>query len=196
MQKYSDDYTADCSTGTGWWYDTKEAAGFTYTLRHLVPGQPYWIAVYDADGMGQYTEYYPAAAQKFPEFTLKLRNQPKLRTDGKDVTVTQFSSAEIGANLAEHGLYLAIDYPQLARARDYRGVIAITSPDGSYLAENVYDEHYNSGAAATSSWSFYSLDWYFGVLKSSFGAVPVGTYTVTLYLDGENAASTTFKVTN
>lgn len=196
VQKYSDDYTADCSTGTGWWYDTKEAAGFTYTLRHLVPGQPYWIAVYDADGMGQYTEYSPAAAQKFPEFTLKLRNQPKLRTDGKDVTVTQFSSAEIGANLAEHGLYLAIDYPQLARARDYRGVIAITSPDGSYVAENVYDEHYNSGSAGTTSWSFYSLDWYFGILKSSFGAVPVGTYTMTLYLDGENAASTTFKVTN
>lgn len=196
VQKYSDNYEADCSAGTGWWYDTKEAAGFTYTMRYLVPGQPYWIAVYDADGKGQYVDYYPAAAEKFPEFTLKLRSQPKLRTSAGDTNVSQFSAADIAANRAESGMYLAIDYPQLARARDYRGVIAITSPDGSYVAENVYDQHFDSGSAGTVSWSFYSLDWYFSIMQSSFGAVPVGTYTVTLYLDGENAASTTFKVTN
>ena len=197
VQKNSDDYDADRSTGTGWWYDTKEAAGFTYTMRYLVPGQPYWIAVYDADGNGQYVDYCPAAAQNFPEFPMEMELSLVWRLgEDADLTVNEFSSAEIAADMADHGLQLWIAHPQLARTRNYLGVIAITSPDGSRVADNVSDWQLDQGEAKSVGWSFYDLEWYFGIMTKNFGAVPVGDYTVEFFCDGEFVCNGTFSVIN
>lgn len=38
------------------------------------------------------------------------------------------------------------------------------------------------------------LNWYFEAVKDTYGSVPVGTYTVSLYLNNQFAASTTFQV--
>lgn len=193
-QKFTDDFHADRGAGTGYWYDTLEAVGGSHTMQWLVPGQAYWLVVYDSNGMGQYIDYQPAAVQAFPEFTLGLTCQPLLNA-GTEMEVSTFSSAEIGTGLSSHGLELWIEYPQLAKARDYRGVIAITAPDGSRVAENCFDLHLDQGEAGAIGWQSYSLDWYFGILIDSMGSCPVGTYTVELYCDGEYAAATTFEIT-
>ncbi len=194
VQKFTDDYEADRNTGTGYWYDTKEATGGSYTLRYLTPGQAYWVAVYDANGYGQFISYEPAAAQAFPEFTMKMELTPVWRL-GSDMKVSEFSSAEIGLGTSEHGLELWIRHPQLARTRNYLGVISITSPDGSRVSVSTSDWQLDRGEAKSVGWRFFDLDWYFGIMTDSFGAVPVGTYTVEFFCDGELACSSSFRVT-
>ena len=198
VQKLSDDYMADrtAENNTGMWYDATAVQGSSYTLEFLVPGQAYWLAVHNADGQGVYEAYVPAKASTFPEFTVKMTNQPKLQTNGQEVNVSQFSAAEIALNTTGHGLYLKVEHPQLARARDYRSVVAITAPNGAVLAVSVNDFHMDSGSAGYVYWSFFDLSWYFSQMLYCFDAVPVGTYQVDLYFDGDYAASTTFQVGN
>lgn len=193
-QKFTDDFHADRETGTRDWAETREATGGSYTYQRLVPGQAYWLMVHDANGQGRYFIYTPKKAEKFPEFTMKMTCQPLLNI-GSDITVSEFSSAEIGAGLSGHKMELWIEHPQLARSRDYLGQIVITSPDGSRLVENTFDFHLDQGQGKSVGWKSYDLDWYFNVLVRNMGACPVGTYTVELYCDGEFAASTTFNMT-
>lgn len=198
VQKLSEDYMADryAANNTGMWYDTNSADGGSYTLRYLVPGQAYWLAVHNADGQGVYEEYIPAPVKSFPEFTVKLSNQPKLQTSSGTTNISQFSASEIALGVADHGMYLKVDHPQLARPRDYRSVVAVTAPNGAVLSVAINDFHMDSGNAGYVYWNFFDLSWYFDQMIYCFDSVPVGTYTVDLYFDGEYAASTTFRVGN
>ena len=198
VQKFSDDYMADryAANSTGMWYDASEVYGTSHTLTYLVPGQAYWLAVHNADGQGVYEEYIPAQPKNFPEFTVKMSNQPKLQSSGGATNISQFSAARIALGTVGHGMYLKVDHPQLARPRDYRSVVAITAPNGSVIAVSVNDFHMNSGSQGYVYWNFFDLSWYFEQMLYCFDSVPVGTYTVNLYFDGEYAASTTFRVGN
>lgn len=195
VQKYTSDFDTDCETGTGLWIDDEEVALGSYTMRYLVPGQAYWICVYDKDGYGTFAPYTPAAAQAFPEFTMKMELTPVWRL-GSDMKVSEFSSAEIGLGTSEHGLELWIGHPQLARTRNYLGVVSITSPDGSRVSVSTSDWQLDRGEAKSVGWRFFDLAWYFGIMKNNLGAVPVGTYTVEFFCDGELACTGSFRVTD
>ena len=52
------------------------------------------------------------------------------------------------------------------------------------------------GEASTVGWTFFNLEWYFGIMTNNYGAVPVGDYTVEFFCDGEYVCNNTFRVIN
>ena len=193
VPKVSDDFHADHAASAIVWAEAEGVTQNSYTLQYLAPGQAYWLCVYDQDGMGAYQAYTPAAAQPFSEFTLKMDLTPVWRI-ASDMKVSEFSSAEISLGTSGHGLELWIEHPQLARTRNYLGVTAITAPDGSRVVVDSSDWQMDQGKANSVGWEFFDLAWYFGIMTSNFGAVPLGTHTVEFFCDGELACSGSFVV--
>ena len=196
VQKLSDSFVADLeyADGVGEWTDESNVSGFTCTMDCLIPGVDYWIIVRDNTGWGTYEAYTAPDAQSFSEFTCTLSFQPETRSGETVRDVTGFSAAKLTQASEEYGGLLKISHPRLARDREYMMQLAITTPTGAIITENVTDIRLYSGGSKSIYWDFYDLDWYFGRVLANMNRIPTGTYTIDVYFDGLYACSTTFTV--
>ena len=198
-QRSSGSWTQDRNSNFRYW-NASEVGSVTSksaTLMRLVPGYSYWIIVRDSDGEEAVYEYIAGTAPNFTEYGNTLAITIKRKSNGATVDLREYSASDIAANMAtkEYFAYIRLDYSQLARAREYHGVMAIRDPRGQVIADNVATFNFNAGNYYT-YWGNYGLEWYFGKVKDSYGSIPTGTYTMYLYLDGKFATSDTFTVGN
>lgn len=180
--------------------EAQDLTGLSYTYQYLVPGMSYWLTIVNADGHGVYIAYSVPEAEPFTDFTITPTLQPLMRISSgdetSDVNVSSFSSAEIGLQLCEHGLYIRLDFPTLESDVEYTAQMVITSPNGLTLTDSVFSLPFAAHETGCYRyWEFFNLAWYFDVLNRRYDTVPAGEYTVTLYLDGKLAADATFTVT-
>ena len=200
MQKFSDSYFTDYidedSLGLFAAASPNSFYGTTATIDQLIPGQDYWILVFDANGNYDYYGYDAPSARNFPDFPTDITLQLKSRKGSSYSQLKKFSASAIANNPnTEFGTYVKLEYSMLARARDYLGHIAITAPNGIVVTDSVMDIHLPNGKSY-SYITFYSFDWYFDILLNYYDTIPTGTYTWSLYYDGMYVNSQTFTVTN
>lgn len=199
LQKRSDSFENDRDMGV-YWYDgqvdgTKNRFA---TTSCLVPGYSYWIVVRDVNDSSIKSEpyaYNPGSAASFSEYANTLTFQLRINKDGKKTDVSSFQARDINTDNGSttFGAYVENRHSVLARARSYYGIIGIKDPRGQVIATTHETLDYPVGDPYK-HWDSYSLNWYFEKVKKTYGSVPTGTYTVTLYLNGQTAATTTFKV--
>ncbi|MBQ2953679.1 MAG: zinc ribbon domain-containing protein [Clostridia bacterium] len=163
----------------------------------VVPGSDYWIIVEDKNGNTTYKAYDGGTTPRFNEFSVKANIELKYCRDNAYEEVYAFSASDIRRyqNSTSYGAYIQLDYPQLARERQYTMLIAITSPNGDVVVDAVgedilYRGNYNY------YWNFYTFDEYFSIMIDAYGTMPTGTYTWSLYYDGLFVTSDTFRISN
>ena len=115
-----------------------------------------------------------------------LRNMKDRNLAGDDIRRYQ-SATSFGARIN-------LEYPQLARERQYSMLIAITNPNGDVIVDKVSEDILYRGHYMY-YWNFYTFDEYFDIMSDAYGTVPTGTYTWSLYYDGRFVTSDTFRIT-
>lgn len=197
LQKFTDDFDDDLDSAIGSFICAEDTSAKMAVIDTLVPGVDYWIIVEDADGDYVYEEYDAGSLPRFYEFNTDISIQLKYRRNNAYEEVTSFSASDFNRNRSNttYGAYIRLDYPQLARARQYRYLVSITDPSGEVIVDALGDMELSRGRSYT-YWTYYSLDWYLSLLADEHGSLPVGTYTWSLYYDGMFVSSQTFRVTN
>lgn len=196
LQKRSNSYSADmnhvvpaqmCQEGV---YTTSAVANL------VVPGNDYWIIVEDKNGNTTYKAYDGGTMPRFNEFDVEADINLKYRRDNAYEEVYAFSASDIARyqNSTSYGARIDLDYPQLARERQYTMLIAITNPNGDVIVDQcsediLYRGNYNY------YWNFYTFDEYFAIMVDAYGTMPTGTYTWSLYYDGLYVTSDSFRIT-
>lgn len=181
--------------------EASDISGLSFSYQYLVPGQPYWLVITNADMDGVYYKHVPQPAGTFTDFTITPSANPLLSLTLGDVSapmeVSSFSAAEIALKISEHGLYLQLDYPELDGDKEYAAQVVITDPNGFALVDGsttmTFKAYENGGYRY---WDFYDLAWYFDVLTYQYETLPTGDYTVSVYLDGLFATATAFSITD
>lgn len=197
LQKFSNNFDADLDAAIGSFICAEDTPSRTAVIDTLVPGVDYWIIVENANGDYVYEAYDAGSMPRFYEFNTDVSIQLKYRRNNAYEEVNSFSASDFNRNRSNttYGAYIRLDYPQLARARQYRYMVSITDPSGEVIVDALGDMELSRGRSYT-YWTYYSLDWYLGLLADQHGSLPVGTYTWTLYYDGMFVSSQTFRVTN
>lgn len=198
-QKFSSNYLNDREheLSTGLWPATEDNSfyGTSATVDRLIPGQEYWIVVFDSDDNSAHYSYRPGPAPNFPDFPTKITLQLKSRTGSSYAEHRSFSARDIiGNSNTEYGFYVKLEYSQLARAREYLGHAAIIAPNGVVFTDELLNVYLPNGRSY-SYITFYSLDWFFSIMEKYFDEIPVGTYQWALYYDGMYVNTQTFTVT-
>lgn len=197
LQKFTNNFDSDLNADVGVFICTENVTSRMTVLDSLVPGQDYWLIVEDSDGDYVYKDYDGGSLPRFYEFNTDISIQLKYRRNNAYEEVTSFSASDFNRNRANttYGAYIRLDYPQLARARQYRYMVSITNPAGDVVTDSLGDMDLSRGRSYT-YWTYYSLDWYLGLMADNYGTLPLGTYTWSLYYDGLFVGSQTFRVTN
>lgn len=195
LQKRSASYASDVNAPVGM-QKCQEYVNTTSAVANLVvPGTDYWVIVEDSNGNQTYKEYDGGSMPRFYEFDVEADIQLKYRRDNAYEEVYAFSASDISRyqNTTSYGAYIQLDYPQLARERQYVMLIAIESPNGDLIVDTcgediLYRGNYNY------YWNFYSFDEYIATMVEAYGTMPTGTYTWSLYYDGLFVTSDTFRI--
>jgi len=197
LQKFSDDFEADLDAALGTFTCAEDLYSRTVVLDTLVPGVDYWLIVEDCNEDYTWEEYEASTLPRFYEFNTDISIQLKYRRNNAYEEVTSFSASDFNRNRSNttYGAYIRLDYPQLARARQYRYMVAISDPTGEVVVDALGDMELDRGRSYT-YWTYYSFDWYLSLLADEHGSLPVGTYTWSLYYDGMFVSSQTFRITN
>lgn len=199
LQKRTDSFEADRKTGILW---SDSMVGNTKnkfaTTSGLVPGCSYWIIISDAKDASAQSEprvYAPGSAKKFTEYFSSLSLQLKSGMSGWKTKVSSFSAGEIESGLESRVFVADIKNKHTAQssARGYYGVIAIKDPLGQVFATTNTPLTYPAGESQM-TWDSYSFNWYFQQIRNAYGFIPTGTYTLSLYLNGQTAGAATFQV--
>ena len=170
--------------------------GYSGSAEWLVPGQDYWIFVYDAKGRPDYEAYIPGRAPDFSDFPIRITLQPIIRHSHADTECTTFSASDFSADAGSaFGAQVCFAYEPLPCEGMYTAAVCITAPDGAVLMDQAAEMLFPAGSIST-CFPFYDLTPYFRLVHEHYGAVPTGDYTLSVYLDGMYAGSQTFCVTN
>lgn len=196
LQKRSGSYENDRKAGTLLYDDgagkTKNKFG---TTTFLVPGTPYWIIIRDAKDSSITSEpyaYIPGAVSNFTEYTNRLSVGLMIKKYSLESYVSNFLVNSISSNHT-YGARIQINHSRLDRKHSYRTIVAIGDPRGQTISVFADKVDYKINEDHTSL-SFISFNWYFEKVTETYGSVPTGTYTISLYLNNQFAASTTFQV--
>ena len=172
------------------------------TIYMVAPGQSYWVFTIKSNG--DYTKPFAYNASKAPDFTdfknpvhfSKWKLKEKTMS-GRYNNLDYFPSWDMETALKEetssYGLELQYEWPKLKNERRYLCQVVIMSPDGDKYGFAAFEQVLPAGYAAAYN-DYLALDDYFNYLLEWRGAIPVGTYRFTLYWDGQNVCSETFKV--
>ena len=200
VPKMSDDFDADLAA---YGVIVGETEGRTKVVIYMIaPGQSYWV--YTRKANGDATAPYAYKAAKAPDFT-DFKNPVHFTKwvllektmQGKYNTLDYYPSWDMETALQEgtssYGVRLQYEWPKLKNARSYLCQVVIMSPDGDKYGFNAFQQELPAGYAAAYN-DYLPLDDYFEYLLEQRGSIPVGTYRFTLYWDGQNVCSETFKV--
>ena len=163
----------------------------TCTLDYLVPGASYVLTVRDCKGIEASYTYFASAPESSERIGAKIDAHPVL---GGMVT-TALSAAEIEREGGpSHELYVQLTYSMLKYTRNYSFLLAVEAPNGLTDAVLWGDCSLRGGRSTVYPWKNIPMDDYFSLLKTYYGSVPAGDYTVTLYFNGKVSCSSTFTV--
>lgn len=186
MLKRSDDVQADLAAANGLGYFYQESTLGLCVLRRLVPGESYWIGVFDEEGRGHYAPFTPLEEVKpFTAFSNYLSGWPKLRAGGEDVKVDAFSQEDLDDAGKEPGVLLGMMFNNPGDEYKPGAQIVMEAPNGAKKVVAVTTITFGANKADVSGWNFVSLKEYFDLMKNRFGMVPAGDYKLTVYLDGK-----------
>lgn len=196
LQKRSNSYTDDMKQPVGRQLCQEDITATTGLANKVVPGIDYWIIVEDCNGNVAYKEYDGGTAPRFNEFTVEAEIMLKYRRSNAFEEVYAFSADDIRRYQAStsYGARINLEYPQLARERQYSMLIAITNPNGDVIVDKVSEDILYRGHYMY-YWNFYTFDEYFAIIADAYGSMPTGTYTWSLYYDGLFVTSDTFRIT-
>ena len=169
-------------------------------LYGMAPGQSYWLLTEDSSGNLSTPYHYKAS--KAPNFS-EWKTTPSLSTfylrqkdmNGKYSDVDYFLSEELedANNYDSHGIRWRMDYPQLKKARSFLWQEVITDPDGFKAVVISGELELPAGRAYVYN-DFMDIDEYLQTILEMRGEIPVGTYTFSVYWDGQHVCSATFRV--
>ena len=187
------DYDSAKQQSTVRWVGATDVAADSVELPYLVPGAPYWLTVFDADGVMAKVKFTPMERAPFTDYALAATLQPRMNlgTEFKDIDV--YVGSDIMSDGESYGAYIRVEHEALKQDETYRAVVAITCPDGTAFVESVSDITLDAGSTST-YWNYYEMDGVFSKLIQSYGSIPAGEYTWALYLNGLSATSATFTV--
>lgn len=196
LQKRSDSYTDDLALPVGRQLCQEDINSTTGLANRIVPGVDYWIIVEDCNGNTAYKEYDGGTAPRFNEFAVEAEIMLKYRRNNAFEEVYAFSADDIRRyqNSTSYGARINLEYPQLARERQYSMLIAITNPTGDVIVDKVSEDILYRGHYMY-YWNFYTFDEYFAIIADAYGSMPTGTYTWSLYYDGLFVTSDSFRIT-
>lgn len=195
VQKRSNSYADDLANGLGATVCEENISTTSGTAQLVVPGVDYWVVVTDKDGNSSYKAYEAGYAPRFYEFNVDISMTLKYRRNNAYKEVSAFSASDFSRyhSTTTYGAYVLMDYPQLAYARHYTAIIAIETPKGDVIVDTFGDMDLDRGHWRY-YWNFYELDEVLNILHDTYGNVPTGNYTFSLYLDGRFVTSTQFRV--
>ena len=133
--------------------------------------------------------------------SVKITVKPSIYTSstGKAKKIAQLKAAEMMSNMDE-GNYVGVDYridfPRLAKDRDFFTQLAFYAPNGFSYTEYGQSETYKCFSNASGSYAQWNIIGYnfFHSLYQTTGTVPKGEYSVALYWDGMHVNTSTFMV--
>lgn len=170
-------------------------------LYGMAPGQSYWLLTEDSSG--NQTKPYHHVASKALNFS-EWKTTPSISTfdlrqkdmSGKFSDVDYFLSDELEDlnNYDSHGIRWRMDYPQLKKARTFLWQEVITDPDGFKTVVISGELELPAGWGYYIYNDFMDINEYFQTLLEMRGEIPVGTYTFSVFWDGQHVCSSTFRV--
>ena len=198
VPKTGEDYQADLAEYGSILIDTEGKNRIE--LNDMAPGQSYWVLTLNS-GTGSSTPYpYKASSPadfsewKTPPrvsgFSLREKNRV-----GIYATVDSFQAAalEDTENDSSHGLKWQLEYPMLRKPRSFLWQGVVTDPTGIGTVVMAGKRELSTDVDYVSN-DFMPLDAYFSWLLEQRGTVPAGTYTFSIYWDGQRVLSAAFDV--
>ena len=191
--KQSNDPYADRAANDGFYtFSGKSSIGMA-ACGSVIPGEDYWIGLFDAQGRGHYAPFEGSPAGTFDDFEITPLVLPQRVIGGEKDTVYALSVEEIEAGVSS-GLYFGMYYQNPGEAQEYDAQIVLEAPNGARYPISADLKLEKTQEPALAGWRHVELLSYFGKLKKGFGEIPAGEYKVSLYLDLNLAFTTSFRV--
>ncbi len=176
------------------------------TIDYLIPGDDYVIGVFDNQGglieeIISVPETHSFEDGRLTADSVKITIKPSVYTSstGKTKKIAQLKAAEMMSNMDDGnfvGLDYRIDFPRLAKDRDFFTQLVFYAPNGFSFTEYGQSETYRCFSNASGSYAQWNIIGYnfFYRLYNAAGTVPKGEYSVALYWDGMHVNTSTFMV--
>ncbi len=199
MRRFSDDPMADLENPMSLGYDKQSDSSGMTSLITLIPGEKYWVGLFDKKGEGRYEplDAKPAAGNfegiegiETETFIMGCAKQ-KEKLIKKDV----FTYEDLELAYVTPGMYVVLDYKSsLTETQQVLLRVAVTAPNGDKSATHASYALLKAETESAVGWSLAELDPFFNRLTEKYGQVPVGEYRITVYIDNQILGESTFEV--
>ncbi len=190
--RYTGDVQADLASPEGMGVMAAAADAPSCTLTQLVPGEDYWIGVFDALGSGVYLPYTPEKTADFAGFDTALYLTPRMQQNG---ALTDLGSFRRDALLAGDacGLELGLRFTN-AQSADCLMQVIVAAPGGAKIVCSAARVTFPPAENSSMGWPFFTLKPCFAALQRRFGQIPAGEYRISIALNGQSAGEGSFRV--
>jgi len=185
LTELADDLNAEGSIG----YSSVECSGEKLLLDMLVPGEDYWVGVFDTLDHGAYQAYHGQPVQAFTAVPAEMLCWPLLRSGSGESKVPAFTQAQAVDPAMDCGVFLGFSYNNPGEASEHKVQIVLELPDGQKLVMYTAATAFQAKTEDVTGWNFISISPYFAFLQEKLGEVPAGEYALTVYLDGKLAGT-------
>lgn len=197
MHKKHDSIQADLDDPASIGEITRESVLGVDTISHMVPGEAYWVGMFNAQGDGKYLPYTPeAAVQPFTAFDMTVQTAEVVRVNGEDTYPDAFDAASLLADgEGKNGLYLVMRYDNPGAAlEDALVQVALTAPNGTKMVAVSTVTDFAANTKDGKGWPFLDLYERMVAIAERPGSVPVGEYLTSVYVNGQLAGEAAFQV--
>ena len=195
--KHHDTAEEDLAAATALDMFTAKTTLGRYVCSRMAPGQAYWVGVFDAQGNGKYTPYVPAKpVESFTAFATSVEITEIAKVNDADTYPAAFDAdALLSSGEGVHGLYVVLLYnnPGAALENAVIHMVIDTPADYRYMAaasKATIAANQEDGLG----WSFYDFHKDAALLTQKLGALPLGDYQVSVYVNGQLAGNAAFQV--
>ena len=195
--KYHDTAEEDLAAATALDLYTTKTTASVCSFSRLVPGQEYWVGVFDAQGNGKYELYAPAKpVENFTTFETSVQTTEIAKVNGTATYPAAFDAdALLSGGEGVHGLYVVLLYNNPGEAlKDAVIQMVIDTPAGYRYMAVASKATIAANKDDGLGWSFYDFYTDATLLAQRLGALPLGDYQVSLYVNGQLAGNASFQV--
>ncbi len=199
MRRFSDDPMADLEKPLSLGYDMQSDTSGMTSLITLLPGERYWVGLFNKKGEGSYEplDTKPAAGSfegiegiETEAFIMGCAKQ-KEKLIKKDV----FTYEDLELAYVTPGMYIVLNYKSsLAETQQVLLRVAVTAPNGVTSTTHASYALLKAETENAVGWSLAELDPFFNRLTEKYGQVPVGEYRISVYIDNQILGESTFEV--
>ena len=167
----------------------------TVDTYELIPDKNYHLYVYNDEILIDEGTYHTGKAVDFAPFSVDIKLFNRKQAGPEREALQLFSASEIKDDISfvNYGMRIELIYPML---KDYRTFLlqwVVTSPDGSIYSKINEDYVFKHGISEEHI-NFFSLSPVFCESLEKNDNVLTGTYTLSLYFDGQFVNETEFVV--